>query len=230
MVTTADFAVFQQQLRQEMTDVVQQLRTEMNDTVNGRMGMLNSINTALQNVSTIMYVGFRSVPDSLSLSRLPRPLLLPLSSLPARVLCFPFDSAFVFSLAFPSPSVFLSSSLCSHIQFHSVLPPSSSCTLTISIALLPLIFLSRFVFFSPVAVPVLSFPLLLFSSSLKRSLPLLVRRSFHTSSHLSFRSLSFLLSSSLLFSSLLFSSLLFSSLLFPSLLFSSLLFSLSTSL
>ena len=52
MVTTADFAVFQQQLRQEMTDVIQQLRTEMNETVYGRMDMLNSINTALQNVST----------------------------------------------------------------------------------------------------------------------------------------------------------------------------------
>ena len=52
MVTTADFAVFQQQLRQEMTDVIQQLRTEMNETVNGRMDMFNSINTALQNVST----------------------------------------------------------------------------------------------------------------------------------------------------------------------------------
>ena len=52
MVTTADFAVFQQQSRQEMTDVIQQLRTEMNETVNGRMDMLNSINTALQNVST----------------------------------------------------------------------------------------------------------------------------------------------------------------------------------
>ena len=51
MVTTADFAVFQQQLRQEMTDVIQQLRTEMNETVSGRMDMLNSINTALQNVS-----------------------------------------------------------------------------------------------------------------------------------------------------------------------------------
>ena len=51
MVTTADFAVFQQQLRQEMTDVIQQLRTEKNETVNGRMDMLNSINTALQNVS-----------------------------------------------------------------------------------------------------------------------------------------------------------------------------------
>ena len=52
MVTAVDFAVFQQQLRQEMTDVIQQLRTEMNETVNGRMDMLNSINTALQNVST----------------------------------------------------------------------------------------------------------------------------------------------------------------------------------
>ena len=52
MVTTAGFAVFQQQLRQEMTDVMQQLRTEMNETVNGRMDMLNSINPALQNAST----------------------------------------------------------------------------------------------------------------------------------------------------------------------------------
>ena len=52
MVTAADFAVFQQQLRQEMTDVIQQLRTEMNETVIGRMDMLNSISTAIQNVST----------------------------------------------------------------------------------------------------------------------------------------------------------------------------------
>ena len=40
MVTPADFAAFQQQLRQEV-----------NDTISGRMDMLNSINTALQNVS-----------------------------------------------------------------------------------------------------------------------------------------------------------------------------------
>ena len=52
MVTAADLAVFQQQLRQEVEDVIQQLRTEMNETINGRMDMLNSINTALQNVST----------------------------------------------------------------------------------------------------------------------------------------------------------------------------------
>ena len=52
MVTTADFAAFQQQLRQEMTDVIQQLRKEMNEVINGRMDMLNSISTALQNVST----------------------------------------------------------------------------------------------------------------------------------------------------------------------------------
>ena len=49
MVTTAIFTAFQQQLRQEMTDVIQQL--EMNETVSGRMDMLNSINAALQNVS-----------------------------------------------------------------------------------------------------------------------------------------------------------------------------------
>ena len=52
MVTPADFVTFQQQLRQEVTDVIQQLRTEMNDMVNGRMDMLTSINAALQNVST----------------------------------------------------------------------------------------------------------------------------------------------------------------------------------
>ena len=51
MVTVADFAVFQQQLRQEVADVIQQLRTEMNETINGRMDMLNSISTAIQNVS-----------------------------------------------------------------------------------------------------------------------------------------------------------------------------------
>ena len=51
MVTVADFAVFQQQLRQEVADVIQQLRTEMNETTNGRMDMLNSISTAIQNVS-----------------------------------------------------------------------------------------------------------------------------------------------------------------------------------
>ena len=50
MVTPADFAAFQQQLRQEVTDVMKQLRAEVNDTMSGRMDMLNSINTALQNV------------------------------------------------------------------------------------------------------------------------------------------------------------------------------------
>ena len=34
-----------------MADVIQQLRTEMNEKVNGRMDMLNSISTAIQNVS-----------------------------------------------------------------------------------------------------------------------------------------------------------------------------------
>ena len=51
MVTQADFAAFQQQLRQEVSDVMQQLRAEVNDTISRRMDMLNSINTALQNVS-----------------------------------------------------------------------------------------------------------------------------------------------------------------------------------
>ena len=51
MVTTADFATFQQQLRQEMADVIQQLRVEVSESISGRVDMLNSINTALQNVS-----------------------------------------------------------------------------------------------------------------------------------------------------------------------------------
>ena len=51
MVTPADFATFPQQLRQEVADVTQRLRAEVNEAVSGRMDMLNSINTALQNVS-----------------------------------------------------------------------------------------------------------------------------------------------------------------------------------
>ena len=51
MVTPADFAAFQQQLREETSGIMQQLRAEVNDTISGRMDMLNSINTALQNVS-----------------------------------------------------------------------------------------------------------------------------------------------------------------------------------
>ena len=51
MVTPADFAAFQQQLRQEVTEVMKQLRAEVDDSISGRMDMLNSINTALQNVS-----------------------------------------------------------------------------------------------------------------------------------------------------------------------------------
>ena len=51
MVTAADMATFQQQLRQEMADVIQQFRAERNETINGRIDMLSSINTALQNVS-----------------------------------------------------------------------------------------------------------------------------------------------------------------------------------
>ena len=51
MVTPADFAAFQQQLRQAVTGVMQQLRAEVNDAISGRMDMLNSINTALENVS-----------------------------------------------------------------------------------------------------------------------------------------------------------------------------------
>ena len=51
MVTPADFATFQQQLRQEVADVIQQLRAEVNEAISGRTDMLNSINAALQNVS-----------------------------------------------------------------------------------------------------------------------------------------------------------------------------------
>ena len=45
MVTAADMVTFQRQLRQEMADVTQQLCTEL------RIDMLNSINTAVQNLS-----------------------------------------------------------------------------------------------------------------------------------------------------------------------------------
>ena len=40
MVTPADFAAFQQQLRQEVTDVLQQLRAKVNDAISDRMDML----------------------------------------------------------------------------------------------------------------------------------------------------------------------------------------------
>ena len=51
MFTPADFATFQQQLRQEVADVIQQLRAEVNEAVRSRLDMLNNNNTALQNVS-----------------------------------------------------------------------------------------------------------------------------------------------------------------------------------
>ena len=51
MVTLADIAAFQQQLRQEVADVMQQLREEVNDSISGRMDMWNSLNAALQHVS-----------------------------------------------------------------------------------------------------------------------------------------------------------------------------------
>ena len=51
MVTTADLAAFQQQLRQAMAGVRQQLRTEMNETISGRIVMVGRINSALQIVS-----------------------------------------------------------------------------------------------------------------------------------------------------------------------------------
>ena len=41
---------FQQQLRQEMTDVTQQLLAEMNEAINGRIDMLSSINTTHQSL------------------------------------------------------------------------------------------------------------------------------------------------------------------------------------
>ena len=51
MVTPADFATFQQQLRQEVADVIQQLRAEVNEAISGRMDTTNSIITAIQKVS-----------------------------------------------------------------------------------------------------------------------------------------------------------------------------------
>ena len=51
MVTPADFATFQQQLRQDVADVIQQPRAEVNEAISGRMDMMNSISTALQKVS-----------------------------------------------------------------------------------------------------------------------------------------------------------------------------------
>ena len=51
MVTPADFATFQQQLRPEVADVIQQLRAEVNEAISGRMDISNGINTALQNIS-----------------------------------------------------------------------------------------------------------------------------------------------------------------------------------
>ena len=50
MVTPADFATFQQHLRQEVADVIQQVRADVNEAISVRIDMLNSINTALQNV------------------------------------------------------------------------------------------------------------------------------------------------------------------------------------
>ena len=52
MVITADFAAFQQQLRQEVADPMQQLRVEVTGTIKSRVDMLNSIITALQNVTS----------------------------------------------------------------------------------------------------------------------------------------------------------------------------------
>ena len=46
--SSTDLATFKEQIRQEMTDVIQQLKAEVNESINGRMDMLNSINAALQ--------------------------------------------------------------------------------------------------------------------------------------------------------------------------------------
>ena len=51
MVTPADFAAFQQQVRQEVADVIQQLRAEVSEIISSRMNMMNSISAALQRVS-----------------------------------------------------------------------------------------------------------------------------------------------------------------------------------
>ena len=60
MVTTADLAVFQQQLRQEVNDIMQQLRTEVNERVNSRMDLLNSISVAMQIRSRMCAREFKS--------------------------------------------------------------------------------------------------------------------------------------------------------------------------
>ena len=51
MVTTADLATFQHQMRLEVADVTQQLRVEMTGTINSRFDTLSSISTALQNAA-----------------------------------------------------------------------------------------------------------------------------------------------------------------------------------
>ena len=50
MVTTADFAAFQQ-MGQEVADVMQHPRVEMTGTINCSVDMLSRINTALQHVA-----------------------------------------------------------------------------------------------------------------------------------------------------------------------------------
>ena len=51
MVTKADFAACQQQLKQEVADAMQQLRLEVTGKINSRVDMLSSINTALENIA-----------------------------------------------------------------------------------------------------------------------------------------------------------------------------------
>ena len=51
MVTPADLVTLQQQLRQEVSDVIQQLRAEVNEAISGRIDMMNSISAALQRMT-----------------------------------------------------------------------------------------------------------------------------------------------------------------------------------
>ena len=55
-VTPADFATFQQQLRQEVADVVQQLRAEVNEATSGRMDMLNSTPERISKTSGVQTI------------------------------------------------------------------------------------------------------------------------------------------------------------------------------
>ena len=49
----ADFATFQQQVRQEVADVIQELRAKMNEAISGRMDMMNSTVESISKTSRV---------------------------------------------------------------------------------------------------------------------------------------------------------------------------------